>query len=163
MPAKSLIVAYGNPLRSDDGVAWHAADALEDKYAESDIEIIRLHQLAPEVADSLKQRKLVIFVDAACLNDAAHARPGEVRVREISAGETQQRPPEHFSHVYSPEKVLTFACELYKATPEAFVVTITGEDFGHGDHLSPTVTAALPELVVTITRLVEESSGNSTA
>jgi Ni,Fe-hydrogenase maturation factor len=45
-----LIVAYGNPMRCDDGVAWRAADALETNSCGGNVEILRRHQLAPELA-----------------------------------------------------------------------------------------------------------------
>ena len=35
-----LIIAYGNPLRSDDGLAWHAAKAIEGKFGSSEVEIL---------------------------------------------------------------------------------------------------------------------------
>ena len=28
--AASLVIGYGNPLRSDDGVGWHVAERLAD-------------------------------------------------------------------------------------------------------------------------------------
>ena len=65
MAARVLIIAYGNPLRCDDGVAWRAAEALEGKFPSEQVEILRLHQLAPELADAVRQRELVLFVDAA--------------------------------------------------------------------------------------------------
>ena len=149
-----LIVAYGNPLRCDDGVAWRAADALEGKFRDSEVEILRLHQLAPEVADSVRQRELVLFVDAACVDDVQNGRAGEIRVREVSGAETRERPG-HFSHVYSPAKVLRFARELYYDAPKAFMITVAGENFGHGDGLSVPVASALPELITSIQQLIE--------
>ena len=150
-----LIIAYGNPLRSDDGIAWRAGDALVGKFPESEVEILRLHQLAPEVADTVRQRELVLFVDAACVDDVENSRPGEIRVREVSGADALERPS-HFSHVYSPAKVLGFARELYRETPRAFVITVAGENFSHGDSLSAPVASALPELVSRIQRLTEE-------
>ena len=40
--ARVLIVAYGNPLRSDDGVAWRAADLLAEKFSIPEVEMVRL-------------------------------------------------------------------------------------------------------------------------
>ena len=151
-----LIVAYGNPLRCDDGIAWRAADALEGRFPDSEVEILRLHQLAPEVADNVRQRQLVLFIDAACVDDVENSRPGEICVREVSSAEARKQPS-HFSHVYSPSKVIGFARELYAETPKAFVITVAGESFGHGDSLSPPVASALPELLTTIQRLIEEA------
>jgi hydrogenase maturation protease len=151
-----LIVAYGNPLRCDDGVAWRVADALENKFS-SDVEILRLHQLTPELADTFRNFRYVIFVDAATCDDSATS-PGAIRVREIHRGASE---PGRFSHVFSPNKVLDLAAKLYGATPRAFVITVAGENFDHGESLSPVVSAALPELVARIAELVQQSLSNS--
>jgi hydrogenase maturation protease len=150
-----LIVAYGNPLRRDDGIAWRAVDALEGKFSSTEVEILRLHQLAPEIADTIRHRELVLFIDAACIDDIENVSPGEIRVRKVSAEENRERNPGQFSHVYSPAKVLDLASELYQAAPKAFVITVAGEDFGHGESLSPGAAAALPSLVAQIESLTE--------
>ncbi len=147
-----LIVAYGNPLRSDDGVAWRAADALSGKFS-SDVEIIRLHQLTPELADTVCKFQSVIFIDAAS-SDGSLNKPGTVRVEEVHGGTSE---PARFSHVLSAKKVLDLAVQLYGASPRAFVITVEGIAFDHGDSLSPAVAAALPELVAQISGLVERS------
>ncbi len=142
-----LIVAYGNPLRSDDGLAWRAADELEGKFLESDVEILRLHQLAPELAEAVSRFKAVIFVDAA----AAGTRPaGEVRCEEILLSARESR----FSHHLSADAVVALARQLYGATARAFSVTSSGQCFDHGESLSPAVADGLPLLVAQIESLV---------
>lgn len=156
MPAPVLIIAYGNPLRCDDGVAWHAADALENRLPQSDVEIIRLHQLAPEVADALRDRDLAIFLDAAYADDLK-GRAGEIRVYEISGEERGQKAPGHFTHVYSPARVLELARALYGVDPKALAITFMGQNFRHGESLSPAVAGALPRLIEKIEREIKES------
>jgi hydrogenase maturation protease len=148
-----LIVAYGNPMRSDDGVAWHAADALASKFPESYIEILRLHQLTPELADTARNFRCVIFVDAASCDDPLN-QPGAIWVAEIRGGTAE---PARFSHVLSPQKVLDLAVQLYGASPRAFVITVAGDNFNHGNSLSPAVAAALPELLAQISVLVKQN------
>jgi hydrogenase maturation protease len=147
-----LIVAYGNPMRCDDGVAWRAVDALENKFS-SDVEILRLHQLTPELSDTVRDFRCVIYVDAASC-DGSLNKPGVIRVEEIRAGASE---PVRFSHVFSPKKVLDLAVQLYGASPKAFVITVAGDNFDHGDSLSAAVSAALPDLVAKISGLVEQS------
>jgi hydrogenase maturation protease len=153
MPAV-LIIAYGNPMRCDDGIAWRAADTLAAKISESEVEILRLHQLTPELADTVRNFETVIFVDAASCA-APQDKPGMIRLEEIRGG---TREPARFSHVLSPKKILDLALQLYGANPRAFVVTVTGEDFGHGDSLSATVASALPEMIARIKCLIKESN-----
>jgi hydrogenase maturation protease len=161
MPPRVLIIAYGNPLRCDDGIAWHAAEVLADKFPAQEVEILRLHQLAPEVADAVRQHELVLFVDAACIDDFENTYPGEIRVRDLAVGQLVQHTPGHFSHVYSPAQVLDLVRDLYHATPKAFAVTVAGENFGHGADFSPAVSAAIPALVATIERLILEAHSTS--
>lgn len=144
-----LIIAYGNPMRSDDGLAWRAADALEKKLAGTDVEILRLHQLAPEHAETVSRSEAVIFVDAASPNET-NGQPGKVHSSPI---DTSAGPP-RFSHQLSPAAVVGLARQLYGINPRAFTVTLTGQDFDHGEALSPVVAAALPALVAQIEELV---------
>jgi hydrogenase maturation protease len=152
--ARVLIVCYGNPLRSDDGIAWRAADALEGKFPKSEVEVLSLQQLAPEVADACRQLEAVLFIDAAFVDDIKNSRSGEIRVSEVSAVQNRERH-DHFSHVYSPAKILGLARELYGATPRAFLITVAGENFEHGECLSAPVANALPELIARVEQLVE--------
>ena len=96
-----LIVAYGNPLRSDDGLAWRVADALEGKFSSLQVEILRLHQLTPELAESVSHVDAVIFVDAASA-EAGGRLPGEIRIEEIHAEEAGSFVQSRFSHHLTP-------------------------------------------------------------
>jgi len=40
--ARVLIIAYGNPMRSDDGVAWRAAAALQGRFSSDEVEIVSI-------------------------------------------------------------------------------------------------------------------------
>jgi hydrogenase maturation protease len=153
MPARILILAYGNPLRSDDGAAWRSAELLAEKHFPPDVEILRLHQLAPELADTLRGFNRVIFIDTAW-SEKSDMEPGAVQIQEIAA---ETLHPVGFSHAFSPQKVLGLAQELYGVRPQAFIVTVKGSTFDHGDALSPAVADALPELISTIERLVRDA------
>jgi hydrogenase maturation protease len=151
-----LIVAYGNPMRCDDGVAWRAADNLEKEFHSPDVQVLRLHQLTPELAETVSQFQRVIFVDAA---SAEQSQPGEIRIEALPAADSSDAT--RFSHVLSPKTVVALAAGLYGAQLRAFSATVTGENFGHGESLSAPVAAALPELVAQIATLVRESLSNS--
>jgi hydrogenase maturation protease len=142
-----LIIAYGNPLRSDDGVAWHAAKQLSEKFSQEQGEIQVQHQLGPELAESISRSSLTIFIDAS----SGTGRIGEVRVQRLEAHSTDAP---RFCHSLSPSAVLAMAKQLYGTTPNAFSVTATGENFEHGEHLSPSLQAAVPELIRRVEELV---------
>ena len=150
-----LIVAYGNPLRSDDGLAWHVANALEAKFSPPDVEILRLHQLAPELSERVSRVGAVIFVDAASA-EVGERRPGEIRIEEIHAEEAGPSAESRFSHHFTPSVLVALAAQLYGASARAFSATLTGQDFGHGGSLSKAVQDVLPEFVTRIEGLVRE-------
>lgn len=154
-----LIVAYGNPLRSDDGIAWQAAESLQGKFSPDEVEITCLQQLGPELAETASRSECVIFVDAASGSGA----PGEAQVREFSRENTAMEAS-RFCHALPPSAILGLAAQLYGSRPRAFSATLTGEKFEHGELLSPVVAAALPTLVARIEELVQSClsrGGNS--
>jgi hydrogenase maturation protease len=142
-----LIVAYGNPLRSDDGAGWVVADELHRRLASPEVEVVRLQQLLPEVAESVSRAETVIFVDASRDGD-----PGDIRCQPVAAPLAKVQ----FSHQLSPAEVLGLACQLYGTTPQSFCVTVAGESFEHGEELSQRVAARLPLLVAEVERLTKQ-------
>lgn len=145
-----LIIAYGNPLRSDDGLAWRAADQLEGKFHASDVEILRRHQLMPELAETISHAEAVIFLDAA---PPGSGRPGKIRCAENAAIDSSVPT---FSHHLTPAALLRAAGELYAVSPRAYSVTLTGENFDHGESLSTVVESALPQLAAEVETLVRK-------
>lgn len=150
-----LIVAYGNPLRNDDGIAWRAAAALEGRFQSADVEIVRLHQLAPELAETVRHFGCLVFIDAASPREGKN-NPGEIHIEQIRAERIRSSDTTRFSHVLTPHTVTALATTLYGAKQQAFLVTVNGENFEHGEVLSPAVAAALSDLVARVERVVEK-------
>jgi hydrogenase maturation protease len=69
-----LVVGYGNSLRGDDGVGWHAAGRLAADPRLAGARVLARHQLTPELAVDVAQASLVVLVDA-----VAGAEPREIR------------------------------------------------------------------------------------
>jgi hydrogenase maturation protease len=144
--ASSLVIAVGNPLRSDDGLAWHAADLLS-RNQPNDCEIVTVHQLTPELAEAVSGVHLAIFIDA-----SADLRAGMVHCQEIRT--TGENAEMRHSHSVSPAALLTLARTLYQASPRAFLITCGGKYFDHGDSLSDEVASATREVVAKIEELL---------
>ena len=142
-----LIVACGNPLRCDDGLAWRAAEELRRRRLPQEVEIIAQHQLAPELAPAVSQVERVLFLDA-----ASDSQPGEIRCDPVLPLQASRA----FTHKFSPACILSMAQELYGNAPQAYVISIDGECFDHGETISAAVEAALPGFVDLIVRLAEE-------
>lgn len=155
--ARVLVIAYGNPLRSDDGVALRVADGLEETFSADDVEIVRPQQLGPELAEAASRSRLVIFVDAA----AGSGRAGEIKISELDSNGSLTASP--FGHALPPSVIVRLAAQLYGARPQAINATITGQNFEHGDALSSAVAEAVPLLIGQLEELIrhELMSANS--
>jgi hydrogenase maturation protease len=145
-PESILVIAWGNPLREDDGVAWHVLEALRALRPHPALPALHLrhaHQLVPEMAECVSRATGVVFVDA-----RRDGKPGEVRCEAVepAAGSNP------LAHSVSPQSLLLFAQSLYGRAPRAVVLSITGERFGMGEALSPLVRRALPKAVRAVVR-----------
>jgi hydrogenase maturation protease len=140
------VLAFGNPLRSDDGLGWHAAEQLAEILPECNAEIRTSAQLTPEIALPISEAGLVIFIDA-----TREGEPGELTCNQV----TPQLVPVRFSHELSPEAVLALAQYMYGISPPAFLVSLCGDCFGLGEELSPLVAAQLPRLVDLVAQLAQ--------
>ena len=139
--SKVLIICYGNPLRSDDGLGWRAAEQLAHSFHSRSIEIITCFQLTPELADNVHSADLVFFIDA-----SRDGEPGELSFSTVIPGAETT-----FPHHLSPPALLALAQQLYDNVPPAFLASVCGECFELGEKLSPKVAAGLPRLITLIT------------
>ncbi len=148
MDKKTLIVGYGNPLRSDDGVGQAAAQILENEDVAEGVEVLSYHQLNIELAERLSTVDLAIFIDA---EDGI--QPGSVVVTKLESVTTA---PSNITHHVDPGFLLAVSEKLFGRSPEAFLVTVGTTSMTLGEGLSETVAAALPEVVASVRRLVLE-------
>jgi hydrogenase maturation protease len=143
-----LIVGYGNALRTDDGVGWHAAERLADDPRLDGVTVMGRHQLTPELALDVSRAAVVMFVDA------SHGPPAGTFT--IEPMERTVRGATGWSHQFSPSSLVDLAGELYGRTPDVFLVSVGVESLAYGDRLSPVVEAALPGLVDAVAKLVAD-------
>ena len=136
---KTLIIGYGNPLRSDDGFGWHCSSLLAREFAGQDVQVITCQQLTPELAEPLSRCSRAVFIDA-----DAEGRAGEVHYRTVRP---QAPPSSAFTHECSPFGLLASAEKLYGHSPEAVIITVAAQSFAFGESLSPAVSEALPEVL----------------
>lgn len=146
----SLVLACGNPLRGDDGVAWRVADALREDADFASVELIVTQQWLPEHAEAVSRVDSVIFVDC-----SASGSPGGVEVVGVKAANELARI---FTHDLDPASLLGLSKRLYSRIPScAFVVTIEGESFALEESLSVAASDAIPIAVASIRKLLEMS------
>lgn len=149
MSSKSIVIGYGNPSRSDDGLGWHAARRLSEQRNGLRLEILTLHQLTPELAEPLSRADRVVFIDA-----SIEGRPATLRCRLVRPEESS---PAAFGHHLTPETLIALTLALYGRRPEAFAVSVTGASFDFGETLSAAVDALLPRLMEEVKNLLTET------
>jgi hydrogenase maturation protease len=142
-----LVLGYGNALRGDDAVGWHAVARLAGDPRLGGVRVSWQHQLTPELAHEFGVASLVVLVDA-----EAGARPGAVVVRRLAPGAVNAQA---FSHHVTPESLLALAGVLYGASPDAWVVGVGIAQLDLGEGLSPPVEAAIPAVVDAVAGIVE--------
>ncbi len=146
-----LVVGYGNSLRGDDDLGWHAAALLAADPRLAGAEVLARHQLTPELAAEVSQAALVVLVDAR--DDGGP--PGVVTVRRVVPG-TSARPT--WSHHLDPATLVELASALYGSPPPVFLVTAGVASREAGERLSPVMERALPRVVDAVARIVAERS-----
>lgn len=151
--SRTLIIACGNPLRCDDGLARHVAERLSKLDLSSDVEIITRHQPTPELALPVSQATTVLFIDAARVGVPGEIAWGPLRARPSSC---------LFTHDCSPAALIHLAQELYSRCAEAFSISLTGECFDHGEMLSKMVEERLPRVVQLVSEFAHRVRGLQT-
>ena len=101
---------------------------------------IAAHQLTPEMAEPVARSSRVLFLDA-----SHTGAPGEIRCERIGRQKACGDPQfQHasVSHHLAPSALLELAARYFHAEPEAWLLTITGDNFDLGESFSPAVEAA---------------------
>ncbi len=140
------VVGYGNSMRTDDGVGWHAAQRLGDDPRLAGTVILQRHQLLPELAYDISVADLVVFIDA-----TTSQPPGHVAVEKVQKVE---RAGTNWSHHVSPPTLVSLSEQLYGKAAEAFVVSCGVQSVEMGDRLSPVVEAAITRVIDAVVELV---------
>ena len=145
-----LVIAFGNPLRQDDGASFAVAEALGHCPG---VDVMRVHQLMPELAATLRDASRVVFVDA-----RRDGPPGRIRREPVVASPS----PWTSTHGLDPARLLGLCRTLYGRAPLACIVSIAGECFGFGNDLSERVRRAVPAAVRSVL-LSREKTGSEQA
>ena len=145
-----LVVGWGNPLRGDDGLGWHAAALLADDQRLGGATVLCRHQLTPELAQDVAAARLVVLVDAG----VDCGRPGTVTVTPVEPDTA--RPP--LSHHLDPGALAALSQRLYGRVPPTLLVRVAAASFEAGEGLSPELEAALPSLLETVAGLAAGSA-----
>lgn len=121
-----LLLGIGNNGRRDDGLGWRFTD-MATGLRDPGLDCEYRYQLQVEDVLPVCRHKKILFVDAT----HEELREGYV-LRPCRAA------PHYYysSHMQSPETILYLARELYHQEPEAWVLAISGKNWGLGTKLS---------------------------
>jgi hydrogenase maturation protease len=144
-PKSILVVGYGNDLRGDDAAGQRAA-AEVGAWCLPGVQVLALHQLTPEVADSLAASARAIFLDAHPVADGS-----AVRVRRLRAAIGVS----HLAHACDPQALLDLAETAFGHAPEAWWITIPAADFAFGAPLSRLTERGVAEALAAVRPLLE--------
>lgn len=143
---RALLVAIGNPLRGDDGVAACCLAALPAALAERR----EVQGLLPELAAELPAYDVVVFIDAA----VGIERWSLARVSE----DPEAAPP--LSHALAPGGLVALARGLFGFAGEAWVCAIPGRSFEAGTPPSPAARRHSEEAAGAVAALLRERSAD---
>lgn len=129
MSSRVLILGYGNPSRGDDAVGPLLIEYLS-KLCLPDIELLTDFQLQIEHVMDLKNRELVLFLDAA-VSQSQSLRLQFIQPEESHNFSTHSLTPQQLLGVYQ-----RFSTQL---PPPSYLLSIKGFKFELGENLSPEI------------------------
>jgi Ni,Fe-hydrogenase maturation factor len=118
----ALVIAIGNTLRRDDGIAHHVSGLLT---ARTDVETRAVLQLTPEMAHEITRYDTVVFMDA------------DVSAEQLLVEPVDAKPSlSGLTHVSRPSEIVALARALFGFSGEAFLCRIPMSDLSEGERLS---------------------------
>jgi hydrogenase maturation protease len=140
---KSLVIGYGNDLRSDDGAGRVVADRIA-AMGLADVAVRSMSQLTPELSLEMAQVDIVVFIDASIEVSTTTTAP----VKPASA------QPSAMSHFSTPESLLAMTASIGAVPSRAFTVSIPAADLSLGFELTPETELAVEQAVAMVTSLI---------
>ncbi len=146
---KVVVIGFGSPIRGDDAFGPLAADQLAEQITSPQVEVLSRHILTAEMAESLQDASLVLFIDA-----SLDGPVGELVERELLP---RRDVGEAIAHSVDARGLLAWAEGLYGHAPPARLLSTRAVTFEYAHYeLSPAVQATLGPLVSRIEKLIEK-------
>jgi len=131
-----ILIAVGNRLMMDDGVALAVAERLEERLRELNIKVIFSETDCESSLFMLNEDDFVIILDAMCTG----AQPGSVSF--FSLEETKVQLIADSQHDLGIIELI----KLYNLRVKGYFVGIEAAEIGIGDELSPQFRDKLPQI-----------------
>jgi len=118
---RTLLIASGNSLRGDDGVAHRVLQLLDVK-----VEARSVMQLTPELAADIAAFDTVVFLDAAVGSET-------VTIEDVP----KPTAPAALTHLSRPSEIVALSAALFGFRGRALECRIPVADFAPGRQLTP--------------------------
>lgn len=143
---RPVVIGYGNDLRGDDAVGPSAAEAMAGDARFSEVTVLSVRQLTPELADDVAAATMLVVVDAV----VDGSEPGTVNAESVDAriGGTS------FTHHVSAGTILGLAELLHGYAPPCTAVKVSVDRLDGPVGLTPAVAAAVPKVVELVAGLM---------
>lgn len=125
----TLVIGYGNSLRSDDGIGQKTAIALSQMKLK-DLTAMAVHQLTPELVEKIREFEQIIFLDAEVNSD-------RIKVKEIEINTVESK--QKWTHYFNPESLINLTNYLYQKIPKTWLITIPINNIELGEEISKEV------------------------
>jgi hydrogenase maturation protease len=136
------VFGFGNPLRRDDGVGWHVADAVRRCWPA--IIVRTAQQPVPEWAADLAELDIAYFVDASI-------RSHYLRIQHITAARHVGLVE---GHTLSPEMLVHLTLSVYGQPPDVYLLHVPAEDFAFGGEFSITASRGAASAIALLNRRI---------
>jgi hydrogenase maturation protease len=147
----TLIIGVGNVLRRDDGAGLLLAEAIGTALGARGcpVRMRQVQQLLPELAEEIgeMQPRTLIVADCAAAGIRDQDDVGSMRPLAATSPSAGVSIPVLGSHGLAPGDLLALAQRLYQYRGDAWLVTVPGTNFDHGEGLTPKTEAAIVHLV----------------
>ena len=140
---RSLVLGYGNDLRSDDG----AGRVVAERIGELDLPGVAVRsvlQLTPELALDMAEVDTVVFVDAS------------VEVSKTTASPVRPDGDDHsgMSHYSTPGRLLAITATVGKPPSRAVAISSPVTDIGLGMELTPMTAIGVDQAIEMVKDIV---------
>lgn len=133
---KTLVIGYGNTIRGDDGAGIAAVGILKNNYPQFDF--ISLHQLTPDLTETISYYDAVYFIDASI--DVSEVTQINLRPEVSTVGIN--------THIVSPQILLNTCLNLYGSVPSEIVLFhIPAYNFDFSEELSISTRDRMKEFI----------------
>ena len=151
----TLIIGFGNGLRSDDGAGIRAATLIAEQ--SPTLRVIATQQLTPDLAEDIASATQLVFLDAYAAPEAG----ASLRVERVFGDGVGSASA--VAHHASPAALAQLAKAVFGTAPEVWIVGIPAYSFAAGEVISPGTLHSIDEAVALIGRraLVEDQEGGS--